>query len=169
MKPLEFKDQNTMIAKDQEDYQTLPAYIASNPQGEVNVKIEVTPEEIAQIAEQGYFWFNMWCFNKAVTPIRFQPTCTIIDWQPLIDFSVKNLNDSFLNGTVISNEESGKDAIIMVIDSIAQDVVTINVMNIHTLKIIDQRVRDFKGLKNLFEVSTLKGKWFYANGYKSGE
>lgn len=71
MKPIEFPEGNVIFAKDQPEYEPLPAYKKPNdPQGLVVVKFELSPEEMGAIFESGTIYLSMLTFNQPLQPIR---------------------------------------------------------------------------------------------------
>ena len=80
MKPIEFEQQNAMIAEHQEEYQTLPAHITVG--GKVISCWELSPEEIKIVQETGRIWFRQWTFNDKMQPILLQVEHPWDDEQP---------------------------------------------------------------------------------------
>lgn len=71
MKPIEFPEANVTFAKDQPEYEPLPAYKKPNdPQGLVVVKFELSPEEMGAIFDSGTIYLSMLTFNQPLQPIR---------------------------------------------------------------------------------------------------
>jgi len=71
MKPIEFPEANVTFAKDQPEYEPLPAYKKpDDPQGLVVVKFELSPEEMGAIFESGTIYLSMLTFNQPLQPIR---------------------------------------------------------------------------------------------------
>ncbi len=71
MKPIEFPEANVTFAKDQPEYEPLPAYKKPNdPQGLVVVKFELSPEEMGEIFQNGTIYLSMLTFNQPLQPIR---------------------------------------------------------------------------------------------------
>lgn len=68
MKPIEFKHQNTVFAKDQPEYQPLPALKLDTPTGEVISCWKLTPKERIKIIFTGRIWLSLMSFNKPLTP-----------------------------------------------------------------------------------------------------
>lgn len=67
MKPIEFPGYNIIIAKDQPQYQPLPAIRL--PDGEVITCWELTKEEIEIIKTTGKLYLKQLTFNKPLQPI----------------------------------------------------------------------------------------------------
>lgn len=72
MRPLNFKQANITFAKDQPEYEPLPAY--RSPQGEVITCWEFTEAEIREIKKNKVMFFRQLTFNNPLQPI-----------QPLVD------------------------------------------------------------------------------------
>lgn len=71
MKPIEFPEANVTFAKDQPEYEPLPAYKKPNdPQGLVVVKFELSQEEMGEIFQNGTIYLSMLTFNQPLQPIR---------------------------------------------------------------------------------------------------
>ena len=68
MKPIEFKEQNVVFAKDQPEYNPLPAFKADTPQGEVISCYKLSFVERLQILFTGKLWVSLMSFNKPLTP-----------------------------------------------------------------------------------------------------
>ena len=68
MKPIEFKDQNIVFAKDQPQYTPLPALKLGTPEGEVISCWKLSPIERIRVLFSGKIWLSMMTFNKPLTP-----------------------------------------------------------------------------------------------------
>jgi len=68
MKPVEFKHQNVVFAKDQPEYQPLPALKLDTPQGEVVSCWKMTWKEKLKFLITGKIWVTLMSFNKPLTP-----------------------------------------------------------------------------------------------------
>jgi hypothetical protein len=68
MKPIEFKHQNIVFAKDQPEYQPLPALRLDTPQGEVISCWKMTFRERIKVACTGKIWMSLCSFKKPLTP-----------------------------------------------------------------------------------------------------
>lgn len=68
MKPVEFKHQNIVFAKDQPEYQPLPALRIDSPNGEVVSCWKLTFKERIKIIFTGRVWLSLMSFNKPLTP-----------------------------------------------------------------------------------------------------
>jgi len=66
MKPVEFKNQNIVYAKDQKEYQPLPALKFED--GTVVSCWKMKPWERIKILITGRIWLNLLSFNKPLTP-----------------------------------------------------------------------------------------------------
>ncbi len=69
MKPIEFEEQNMVFAKDQPEYQLLPAFKNKSPEGEVISCWKLTFAERLRIVFSGRLWCSMMTFNKPLTPM----------------------------------------------------------------------------------------------------
>lgn len=67
MIPIEFEEQNVIFAKDQKEYQPLPAH--KNEAGEVVTCWELSVEEIQEISETGRLYIKVNTFNNPLQPI----------------------------------------------------------------------------------------------------
>lgn len=67
MKPIEFKGQNIVFAKDQKEYLPLPAM--KLPDGNVITCWEFTDEEIEQIVKNKKMYISQLTFNLPLQPI----------------------------------------------------------------------------------------------------
>ena len=68
MKPIEFKHQNVVFAKDQPEYQPLPALKLNTPEGEVISCWGMTFKERVKVLFTGKVWVSLMSFNKPLTP-----------------------------------------------------------------------------------------------------
>lgn len=68
MKPIEFKHQNIVFAKEQPEYQPLPALKIDSPSGEVISCWKLTFKERIKIVFTGRVWLSLMSFNKPLTP-----------------------------------------------------------------------------------------------------
>ena len=69
MKPIEFKEQNVVYAKDQPEYMPLPAHkVKDSPRGEVISCWNLSLIERLRILFTGKIWVCLLSFNKALTP-----------------------------------------------------------------------------------------------------
>ncbi len=71
MKPIEFPEQNVVFAKDQPEYQPLPAFRNNSPEGEVISCWQLSYRERLKILITGKLWVNLLTFNKPLTPSFF--------------------------------------------------------------------------------------------------
>lgn len=67
MKPIEFKEQNVVFAKDQPEYQPLPAF--TYPDGVVVCCWEMSKEEIEEVAKTGKIWVSLSTFKQPLMPM----------------------------------------------------------------------------------------------------
>lgn len=68
MQPVEFKHQNIVFAKDQPEYQPLPALRIDSPQGEVISCWRMSFKERLKVLFYGRVWLSLMSFNKPLTP-----------------------------------------------------------------------------------------------------
>jgi len=68
MKPVEFKHQNIVFAKDQPEYQPLPALRIDSPEGEVISCWRLSFKERIKVLVFGRVWMSLMSFNKPLTP-----------------------------------------------------------------------------------------------------
>lgn len=72
MKAIEFKEQNTEIAKNQDEYLTLPAYKSDDEYGTMITCQYLSLWERVKVLFTGKIWMSEWTFNKPITPRRFE-------------------------------------------------------------------------------------------------
>jgi len=72
MKPIEFPEMNTVIAKDQGEYLPLPAYVERSQlsNGEVVTCWKLTFLERLKVLFTGKFWFTVYAFGHPLQPQR---------------------------------------------------------------------------------------------------
>lgn len=68
MKAIEFKKQNVVFAKDQKEYQPLPAY--SQPNGLVTFCMQLDPHELEKVLQSGKLRLTVLTFGRPAQPIR---------------------------------------------------------------------------------------------------
>ena len=68
MRPTTFKHQNTIFAKDQPQYQQLPALLLEGPEGHVISCWRLSFKERIQVLLFGRIWSSLMTFNKPLTP-----------------------------------------------------------------------------------------------------
>ena len=68
MKPVEFKHQNVVFAKDQPEYQPLPALKLDTPENYVVSCWKMTFTERLKVLITGRVWLSLMSFNKPLTP-----------------------------------------------------------------------------------------------------
>ncbi len=71
MKPIEFKEQNCVYAKDQPEYLPLPVHKANTEQGEVIFCMHLSFKERLKLLITGKLWCSLLTFNKPLTPSFF--------------------------------------------------------------------------------------------------
>ena len=69
MKASKFPGHNVIVAKDQPEYQQLPAY-HNKDNGTLTFCFELTKEEIDEVVSTGKIWFQQLTFNRPMNPIR---------------------------------------------------------------------------------------------------
>lgn len=69
MKPIKFKDYNSEFAKDQKQYNALPALKIEGPEGHVITCWKLTFKERVRVLLLGVVWLDLLTFNKPLTPI----------------------------------------------------------------------------------------------------
>lgn len=68
MKPISFEQTNCMVAKNQDEYLTLPAH--HDPENGILTSCwKLSVDEIEIIKETGIIWFQQWTFNENMQPI----------------------------------------------------------------------------------------------------
>jgi len=68
MKPVEFKEQNVVFAKDQPEYLPLPAY--KSQEGQVISCWQLDEADKQLIAQTGVIYISVHTFNNPLQPIR---------------------------------------------------------------------------------------------------
>lgn len=70
MKPVKFKGNNCIFAKDQPEYLPLPAYKSKSTEGEVISCWKLTLKERLKVLLKGRIYFSLWTFHKPLQPQR---------------------------------------------------------------------------------------------------
>jgi hypothetical protein len=93
MQPVEFKGQNIIFAKDQPQYQPLPAIKLED--GMVITCWEMTPEELEEVTQTRRVFLRQLTFNNLLQPVRI--TADLVDLMPEIENEGQRqyLGDSF--------------------------------------------------------------------------
>ena len=68
MKPIKFKEVNVTYAKDQPEYQPLPAFKNNSLEGEVISCWRLSLKERIRVLFTGRIWLELLSFNKPLTP-----------------------------------------------------------------------------------------------------
>ena len=68
MKPIRFPEVNKTYAKDQPQYQPIPVFEDSSPNGTIVSCWELTWKEKLKIIFTGKIWMGLMCFHKPLTP-----------------------------------------------------------------------------------------------------
>jgi hypothetical protein len=68
MTPKHFKEANVTFAKDQPEYQPLPAFRNDSPQGEVITCWNLSFRERLRVLFKGEIWLSLLSFNNPLTP-----------------------------------------------------------------------------------------------------
>jgi len=71
MKPIKFKEQNVIFAKDQPQYLPLPAFKVNEPEGRVIFCMGLSFSERIRLLFTGRMWCSLMMFNKPLTPSFF--------------------------------------------------------------------------------------------------
>lgn len=71
MKPIKFKEQNTVIAKNQSEYEPLPAFHNKSERGELISCWKLSFGERVRILFTGRLWVSLWSFNRPINPMLF--------------------------------------------------------------------------------------------------
>lgn len=71
MKPLEFKEQNIVYAKDQPEYIPLPGHKVRDERGEFIFCMGLSFRERLRVLFTGKIWCSLLTFNKPLTPSFF--------------------------------------------------------------------------------------------------
>ena len=69
MKPIKFKEVNTVYGANQSEYKPLPAYKLDTPQGEVVVCFKLSVRERLKMLLTGRMWLISYTFNKPLLPL----------------------------------------------------------------------------------------------------
>lgn len=68
MTPTEFTEQNTTFAKDQPEYNPLPAHCSQ--EGVVTTRWKLSQEELKHIERTGEIWLQVYTFRQPLQPLR---------------------------------------------------------------------------------------------------
>ena len=67
---VEFPEQNFVLAKDQDQYNTLPCHVTDDRDRIVTTCFDVTPEQERELMKTGKLWVEVWTFGHPFQPIR---------------------------------------------------------------------------------------------------
>ena len=70
MKPIEFKEQNVVLAKDQPQYMPLPVHVMDTPEREIISCWKLTEEERVELLSTGEIWVCQLTFGGPLQPQR---------------------------------------------------------------------------------------------------
>lgn len=68
MKPIDFKEQNVVLAENQPEYQSLPALKIEGHEGQVTSCWGLSFTERLRVLFTGKIWVSLLSFNKPLTP-----------------------------------------------------------------------------------------------------
>ncbi len=68
MKPVNFNEQNIEIGKDQEEYESLPAFICKES-GQVMYCMELDEEELLRVVKTRHIWVSQLTMGQPMQPI----------------------------------------------------------------------------------------------------
>jgi hypothetical protein len=71
MKPIEFKEQNIVYAKDQPEYLPLPGHKVDDERGEFIFCMKLTFVDRVRVLITGKLWCSLLTFNRPLTPSFF--------------------------------------------------------------------------------------------------
>lgn len=74
MEPIEFEEQTIVIAKDQPEYRSLPAYLARDANGTTVFCWKLTWKERLQLLFTGKIWHTILTFNTSLQPQLLETT-----------------------------------------------------------------------------------------------
>jgi len=79
MHPVEFEGHNIVFAKDQPEYQSLPALrLIDDPFGTVITCWQLTPEELEEVNKTGKVYLSQLTFNGPLQPVLLSPDLSIL-------------------------------------------------------------------------------------------
>lgn len=70
MKPVPFKEQTAEVAKHQDEYNTLPAWIEDGDMGQVISSWSLSFKERLQVLFLGRVWLSVCAFGRPVSPVK---------------------------------------------------------------------------------------------------
>lgn len=69
MKPIEFKEQNSVFAEEQEEYSSLPSYLDDAPEGYIISCWSLSIKERLSILLSGCIWISQMSFHRPAQPL----------------------------------------------------------------------------------------------------
>lgn len=99
MKPVEFTEQNVVFAKDQPEYQPLPAFRNDSVQGEVVSCWQLSFSERLRILITGKLWVSLMTFNKPLTPSFFSTKKSDVLTATKLHWAIRLRNMLLINGS----------------------------------------------------------------------
>ena len=69
MKPIEFKEQNVVLAENQEEYSPLPSYLDDGPEGYVISCWSLSVRERFSLLLGGCIWISQMSFHRPAQPL----------------------------------------------------------------------------------------------------
>jgi len=92
MKPIEFAEQNVIIAKDQPEYLPLPAHVFNDNEGTLICCWKLTFKERVKLILKGVIWHEILTFHMPLQPqlLTVDKPCSLAGWPtPPIGIPVK--------------------------------------------------------------------------------
>jgi len=68
----EFEEVNIRMAEDQDEYETLPAYM-NKEEGSLTFCFQLNKEELDEIQKTGCIWFKQLTFGQKMNPVSMSP------------------------------------------------------------------------------------------------
>lgn len=94
MKAVPFEGHNTVLAKDQPQYQQLPVLHEPEKEGSpMTACFQLDPIELYEIQKTGLLWTIQWTFGQPFQPISMTTVCPFQEQPAIIPRTIVYLND----------------------------------------------------------------------------
>jgi len=94
MKAVPFEGHNTILAKDQPQYQQLPVLHEKDREGQpMTACFQLEQHEIDQLNKTGLLWSTQWTFGQPFQPISMSTACPFEHQPAILPRSINVLND----------------------------------------------------------------------------
>jgi len=163
MKAVNFEEQNGELGNGLPGYYNVPMYKAENANGDVIMKIEVTPEEWEKVKENGFcFWYTRQTGEAGLQPFSMDVNKPFVQIFQLNEISAGSIEEFVQAGTTFRNEHVGRDVDIVEIITVIEGRVSYKLLNAYG-STEETKMASFGAFAEFLLASEHSDKWFIVN------